>query len=331
MLLDSSDAIDAKSLSEKTLSLLRLAMSMLRISPQLRPSAEDVRRNMTFVTVKSLYYVARTRLRDYINHLQDQDERRPPLTKVWFETRRLDAWASVLEIGVDELMPKIFDMAVNSTEGNGRFVEQVLNEIKDTFYTPNFSKDQAGKTSLLAQPIAIEYYEERHEVLHQLVEKLWALLPSMYRRRIDHVWQQLSVETNDISMLKSSSEAIQPVNYTQYNQIGTVATMKALRLALYDQLRFTGEIGLLLPESNMEVDTAPKAQHQIGWYSINGGAEAGSQSTKSASPNRTHRLSKGPTKPIARREGRATGCFSRILAPKAKTVGFQSVRLFRLH
>ena len=86
-------------------SLLRLAISMRRISPQLRPSAEDVRRNMTFVTVKSLYYVAWTRLRDYVNHLQDQDERGPPLAKVWFETRRLDAWASVLEIGMDELKP----------------------------------------------------------------------------------------------------------------------------------------------------------------------------------------------------------------------------------
>ena len=177
-------------------------------------------------------------------------------------------------------MPKIFDQAVNSTEGNGRFVEQVLNEIKDTFYTPNFSKDQAGQTSPLAQPTAIKYYEERHKLLHQLVEKLWALLPSMSRRRIDHVWQQLSVETNDISMLKSSSEAVQPVNYTQYKQIGNMATMKVLHLALYDQLRFAGEISLLLPESNTEVDTAPKAQHQIRWYSINGGAEAGSQSTK---------------------------------------------------
>ena len=34
-------------------SLLRLGISMRRISPQLRPSAEDFRRNMTFVTVKS--------------------------------------------------------------------------------------------------------------------------------------------------------------------------------------------------------------------------------------------------------------------------------------
>lgn len=76
---------------------------------------------MTFVTVKSLYYVARTILRDNVSHLRDQDERGPPLIKVWFETRRLDARASVLEIGVDELMPKIFNKTVNSTEGNGRF------------------------------------------------------------------------------------------------------------------------------------------------------------------------------------------------------------------
>lgn len=64
-----------------------------------------------------------------------------------------------------------------------------------------------------------------------------------------------------MSMLKNSGEAIQLVNYMQYMQIGTMATVKALRLALYDQLRFAGEISLLLPESNLEADTAPKAQH----------------------------------------------------------------------
>ena len=289
----SSDRLRDRAEDATTAGLLQLAFSMLQIAPQQRPLAASVRRNMEFLAVKSLFHTARTTLLNYANYAkrrqdEDRDDQVPSLTKFWFDMRRLDAWASVLEIHSDGCIPKDFDKAVNSTEGTCRSIQNVLSNIEDTFNDHNYSTYQALLTSPSLpsmEPedysIKAEYYEERHELLQQLVEKLWAPLPSPYRKRIDYVWQQLCIETNDISVLKDKEAAVQAATNVQYKEIGAMSSMKALRLAFYDQIRHDGEIGLFLPEANIEPDTLfnVRSIHQIGWYKSSQGPKTDSKIT----------------------------------------------------
>ena len=171
---------------ETTAGLIKLAFSMLQISPQQRPVTAVVHRNMAFLAVKALFHATRTTLRDYAQCLLDDDreEEVPSLTIYWFEVRRLDSWASILAINSDGLIPKDFDEAVYAKEGNVGLIQDVLADIKDTFNDLSLSKSQALSTSLRVRDNAVVACEERHELLHQLVEKLWASLPKPSRKGI---------------------------------------------------------------------------------------------------------------------------------------------------
>ena len=215
---------DAKDVT--TAGLIKLAFSMLQISPQSRPVAAAVRRNMEFLLVKSLFHTTRTTLRDYAKCRLDEDseEQVLSLTKYWFEVRRLDTWASVLAINSDGLTPKDFEEAIDAKEGNIRVIQDVLGDIRDTFNDLSISKNQALSTCQSMPANAISSYEERHELLHHLVEKLWASLPQSSRKRINYVWLQVSLETNDQdpSVLKAREAAFQSADNSHNQDIGGV-------------------------------------------------------------------------------------------------------------
>ena len=221
----SSDRLRDYAEDATTAGLLKLALSMLRVSPQERPLAAGVHRNLTFLVVKSFFHKAHTALRDYAKRIQgeDRDCEVPSWTKFWFEMRRLDAWASILKINSDGLIPTEFDKAVNSTEDNGRLIQKLLSDILDTFKTFSSSTDQAPSTILSVLPISVEYHEEQHELLHHSVEKLWASLPSPYRKRIDDVWQQLSIK-EDTGCVKDRRAAVQAVPNLQHKEIGAISS-----------------------------------------------------------------------------------------------------------
>ena len=225
----SADRLRGHAKDVTTAGLIKLAFSMLQISPQQRPVAAAVRRNLAYLAVKSLFHTTRTTLRDHAKCLLEEDrvEQIPSLNKYWFEVRRLDTWASVLAINSDGLIPKDFDEAVDANEGNVRLIQDVLGDIRDTFNDLSISKNQALSASLSVPANAVVSYEERHEILHQLVEKLWASLPRPSWKRINYVWQQLSLETNDPSVLEAREVAIQTANNAQYKDIGGVPSSEA--------------------------------------------------------------------------------------------------------
>ena len=266
--IQSSDELRHCSKDATTIGLLNLAFSMLEIAPQRRPLAKDVRRNMTFLTVKSLFNVARGRLRDCTKSLLAQADCGPPSTKFRFEVIRLDAWASVLGIDTDELISTDFEIAMQSIESNSRYAEGVLKEIEDTFRCRDVTEYGGTLTRLDVQPITIEYHEERHELLHQLVEKLLRTLPPIYRKRVDQIWQQLYINTNDTKALGGGSLATGSATDSQYEDIAVMSSMRALRLVFYDHFRLVGDVGLLLPERSLKADKVfnSKSKHRIGWY-----------------------------------------------------------------
>ena len=184
---------------------------------------------MAFLTVKSLFHKPRATLRDYAQYLLDKDGEKqvPSLSKYWFEVRRLDTWATVLAINSDGLIPKNFNEVMDAKEGNVRLIQDVLREIIDTFNDLSLSKNRDLTTGLSVPTDAVELYEERHELLHQLVEKLWASLPQPSRRRINYVWQQLSGETNDTNVLKARKVAAQTAKNVQHKDIGGAPSSEA--------------------------------------------------------------------------------------------------------
>ena len=214
---------------ETTAGLIKLAFSMLQIPPQERPVAAAVHRNMEFLAVKSLFHTLRTTLRDYAKCLLDEDreEQVPSLTKYWFEVRRLDVWASVLAINSDGLIPKDFGEAADAKEGNVRLFQDVLSDIMNTFNDLSLSKNQALSTSLSMPDHAVASYEERHELLHQLVEKLWTSLVGPSRKRINRVWQQLSLEIDYPNVLKAREVAVQTANNVQHRVTGGAPSSEA--------------------------------------------------------------------------------------------------------
>ena len=217
----SADRLRRQATDVTTAGLINLAFSMLKISPQQRPLAAAVSHSMAFLAVKSLFHTTRTTLRDYAKCLLDEDreEQVPSHTKHWFEVRRLDAWASLLAINGDESIPNDFDEAMDAKRENLRLIHDILSDLNDTFKDLSLSKNEALSTSLSVPANAVVSYEERYELLHHMVEKLWASLPRPSRDRINDVWQQMSIETNDPDVLKAREMAVQTANSVQYKDI----------------------------------------------------------------------------------------------------------------
>ena len=278
--LQSLNELRIYSKDDTTVGLLNLALSMLQIAPQKRPLATDVRRSMKFLTVKSLFKSVREKLRNFTESLTEQSDRSPPSTKFRFEVTRLDAWASVLRVDTDELVPNDFDNAMQPIESNGQYAERVLQEIEDTFKHQEVAEYQGTSTRLDVPPITIEYYEERDELLHQLVEKLLKPLPPIYRKRVDQVWQQMCIGTNDTKILGEGSQAVGNTTDSQYGDIVAVSSMRVLRLAFYDHFRLVGDVGLLLPERSLkDVHFNTESKHRIGWYISDEGSKNSSQTS----------------------------------------------------
>lgn len=266
--IQSSEELRIHSKDATTASLLKVAFLMLRIAPQKRPRAIEVRRNMTFLTVKSLFNSARERLRNFTDsHPKEGDK--SPSTGFRLEITRLEAWGSVLGLNTDGLMPKDFDGAVQSIESNGRYAVDILKQIENSFKCSNVAEYPCTSASLEAPPINIEYHEERHELLHQLIEKLLKPLPLLYRKRVDQVWQQLCTTTNETQVLEGS---------LAYRDIVAISSIRALRLALYDHFRLEGHVGMLLPARSLELDVRlnSKLSFRTGWYSSCKGAKVSS-------------------------------------------------------
>ncbi|KAL9615142.1 MAG: hypothetical protein Q9167_000460 [Letrouitia subvulpina] len=130
---------------------------------------------------------------------------------------------------------------------------------------------QSSSVKLDVSSIAFEYYEERNELLHQLIEKLLKFLPPNYRKRVDQIWQQVctgGTSANDSRAVEDETLVIENVADSPYGEVVAVSSMMALRLAFYNHFRVIGNAGLLLPEGSLERDVTynSESKHKTGWY-----------------------------------------------------------------
>ena len=264
----SSKDLRYRSKEPTTIGLLNMVFSMLEITPERRPSAKEVRRRMTFLQVKSLFSLARERLRICKESSVEQDEYGLPSTKLQMAVARLDAWASILGLADhDTLTHTGFEDALQSSESNIAYIKDVLKDIEETFRNSVVPEDGRNLLDLVVQPITIDYHEERHELLHQLIEKLLKILPPNYRRRVDQLWQQIYISINDTGAHLERSLEIGSTAGAQYEELAVVSSMRALRLGFYEQFRLVGSTGLLLPAECLEYDRKPSgSKYQTGWY-----------------------------------------------------------------
>ena len=255
--------------------LLRLAASMIQIQPKHRLKATMVCHTMSFLAVRSLFHAAETALVAYYESLKEynlqEGQQKPevPLANVWFGIQKIKAWGYILEI-TDDLRRSFFDKAILQRQAHEseRYLQEVLFDIQRKFNADTISSNRDGTDTNVPLGEPVQFYQRRDNELRRLIDGLFESLIFTYRVRIDKLLEGRTVRSGDLQVLIEREEDSKMTGQADYEELGMMASMKALLLAWSDVDHDGNYTGLQLPQSDLEEEEVLSG-HCIGWYTQN--------------------------------------------------------------
>lgn len=235
--------------------LLEMARYTLRIDPQERPKAMEVCEKMSFLSVTSLFCMVQGAFVAYFESAKLQVDG-PSSMNIWFERERLNAWGAVLGVTNKHRRAAEFER-VNDLGPRCRDILLRIFHQLDSHILPGPVQESEAAVISLSKPL--------HEELQGLVQELWDLLPPGYQKRMELVWRETSLETDDISSLRDIESSSLSVGKRLYSEVSAVAAMKALRLEISATAR-TGEQSFLLDIQDFKREKELQEDQWIGMY-----------------------------------------------------------------
>ena len=244
-----------ESVHEELSCFLDEAIHVLQISPVDRPSAEEVRKDMAFLAVKAVFAKAQVTVMTYYRDLEAKDVPGLPLVDVWFEKERLNSWGSVLEISTRSSRSESFDGSeLLATNQHIYPCQEILLRLIQQFGRFNYSSSTRSSAT---------HFIQRNATLRDLVGSLWSQLPAAYLKRIDAIWKRMLTRTDKLDELQARGKA---GNQEQYKEAAALASMKALRLALSNEIELGNHDDLLLLDANNLRLELKSTGPRIGFY-----------------------------------------------------------------
>lgn len=240
-----------------TTSLVTISLQALTCNPQKRPKMQELCNSLTCLSVRAHYLSVTRAFRGYLE-LSSSDETRGRVVtnNIWFLQQRFRVWGHILFLDGSEtateqlpLLDRLHDEFINTMVELFHKLE-IGEKAKSWQFSP--SKDSDTKFALETE-------------LDQLVEKLWAHLPTDLERRATDYWHQAILSTDDTNDLVHIGQRLR-LRYGVHSVSHAMAMMRKVRLDLLrpDSLEGAKE-ARKIPRS--EVKVLPQENgHSIGKY-----------------------------------------------------------------
>jgi len=249
--------------------LVRLARQMLQVTWSQRPNAPQVSRILSHLSIKAMFQATEHALEQYIKNSQHGESTQfGNMMDIWFENERLKAWGVVLGIQTDQKDSMIFEELLKSSPDIYTSFLSTLKSIYDMLETPISYQNRPPSMEAMEVSEIVSTPSPLGDGIRKLVQSLWDLVPSSSQKRMEQAWRQSSLDTDDFDILRNV-EGVTRTMETPYSDIGALAAMKRLQLALECEID-TGspeKKRLLLTTSKFQ-STGYLNQFEIGWYQI---------------------------------------------------------------
>ena len=192
--------------SDRTLrTFLKLSRNMLQVPPDARPDASTVRRNASYIALKSLFRAA---LKGMIGLNQNSSEHGPD--SLWYDIWKLSAWGEVIDINGVKLMTTEFMQAMSHGDETERKLQRTLISLVRLVGTKPLAKVQRSETGSVTVESPRSSYVLTRDDISKHVSNLKRDLPSTYQKRIDKRKTELVKQNRVTEVPKMPEEFLQP-------------------------------------------------------------------------------------------------------------------------
>lgn len=239
--------------------LIRLALSTLQIDPSKRPDAAQICKELSSLSAKAHLHAIQDAFETYLAIAHQQGVHGPPTMKIVFEHERIRALGIVLGLHESQMNTQAIYDAGNFWDSS--------QEILLTLFKKLDSKNHLDAATQI--PLLLEIAERTinlgrpfEEEIQSLVQSLVDMLPIKSQRRMEILWEQISLDTRDIDRLNDIEINCRSVGRRQYSEVGSLAAMKSLRLQ-YLAIKGKDSRELLLKKADVKL-TGSIEGHSIG-------------------------------------------------------------------
>lgn len=189
---------------DKTLrTFLKLSRNML-VSRDTRLDASTVRRNASYIAIKSLFRAALTGMVEFRRQLSEVTP-----DNNWLDLWKLSAWADVIDLNGAQLVTTIFADAIKDGQKSERTLQKTLLKLVKLLGTEPFhdSKNTRRGSGDMSSPRTS--YVQRADEISKLVSELKRELPTAYQDDINQRKLQMIKEKDATEVPKLSDEPLQ--------------------------------------------------------------------------------------------------------------------------
>ena len=196
---------------DKTLrTFLSLSVIML-VSQDNRPDASTVRRNASYIAIKSLFRAALTGMAKF----RQQSSAKTP-DKNWHDLCGLCAWGEVIDLNGAHLVTEEFAYAIKDGLKSEQVLQKTLLKLVKLFgYEPfHDSKNTEEGSDDMSSPQS-PYVHKKVDKITKLVSELKRELPTSYQHKVDRRKVQMMTERDATEVPNLSDETLQSSAYPE--------------------------------------------------------------------------------------------------------------------
>ena len=192
---------DAKDKTIRT--FLKLSRNML-VSREARLDASTVRRNASYIAIKSLFRAALTGMVEFRRQLSEVTP-----DHNWLDLWKLSAWGEVIDINGAQLVTTRFADAIKDGQNSERTLQKTLLKLVKLLGTEPFHDSEHTRRGSDNKSSPQTLYVQRADEISKLVSELKRELPTSYQHDIDRRKLQRFKEKDPPEVPMLSDEALQ--------------------------------------------------------------------------------------------------------------------------
>jgi serine/threonine protein kinase len=204
--------------------LTKISLQALARDAEKRPKIEHLCNSLTSLSIRAHYLNILKRFTEYLRPTSSTnscDGANGNTNNVWFLQQRFHAWGSSLSLDKIDTPTYISSLLGRTHDESTNIMANIFDKLE-----PEDAEERAH-VSATSEDNARHFVFENE--LDQLVESLWAQLPSSLQRRATDYWHQAVLSTNNSSAMTHVGQRLR-LRYGVHSVAHAMAMMKKIRL-----------------------------------------------------------------------------------------------------
>ncbi|KAL9118496.1 MAG: hypothetical protein Q9187_004957 [Circinaria calcarea] len=242
--------------------LVEAARVMLQVNHEDRPKIARVSRILSYIHIKALFRLTDDAFQKTVTTSKLSSRETPPYGRLnlWFEAERFKAWGIVLGMYTDQIDCALFKENASMAVSLRIVLEKLHPKLRSyTLFPSNEIASRLSDTVLMRTPF--------DEDVRKQVQELWEAVPLVYQERMEQVWRQSLLDTEDSAYLNRIEEDAPTLN-EPFSGIGVHAAMRRLEHALWKESETTSsqQKKLILRDAQIERIKTLGQDRELAWY-----------------------------------------------------------------